>query len=272
MATNPTGMPPNRANAVTICPAHRGQSSRNSPSSHRRADHLAGVVGGGLAVGDDRAQLGRRAQHRVADRRQRRDLVGVRRAGTRAARPRPRSTSSDSTAHSPLDVAWMAVPPSSLIPIRIPVNSATICGPDTKAKASELITTRSASPSRRAGPETTGPVAAAITGTCPEHGRSRRPPAPTRAARPRRRGRRPRSTPRRRRKGSRGGGPGPPPRPSLTPSAWVMAPRRMVPSDRAMTASRTADAPDDRRDGAHDALAHVGWSLQAGHDRHRCRM
>ena len=38
------------------------------------------------------------------------------------------STSSDSTEHSPLAVACTARPPSSSIPISIPVNSATICG------------------------------------------------------------------------------------------------------------------------------------------------
>ena len=32
-ATMPTEIPPIRQNPVTICPAHRGHSSRNSPSS-----------------------------------------------------------------------------------------------------------------------------------------------------------------------------------------------------------------------------------------------
>ena len=51
------------------------------------SDHVAHVVGRRLAVRDDRAQLRRRAQHRVADRGDWRQLVGVRRAGTREARP-----------------------------------------------------------------------------------------------------------------------------------------------------------------------------------------
>ena len=66
------------------------------------------------------------------------------------------STSSDCTAHSPLDVAWTAAPPSWLIPTSIPVNSATICGPDTKATASELMTTRSERPEQERGPRDHG--------------------------------------------------------------------------------------------------------------------
>jgi len=37
--------------------------------------------------------------------------------------------------------------------------------PDTNATASEFMTTRSERPRSRAGPETTGPVATAMTGT-----------------------------------------------------------------------------------------------------------
>ena len=79
------------------------------------------------------------------------------------------STSSDSTAHRPLDLAWAATPPSCCRPTATPVNSSTICGPETKATASEFMTTRSDMPSSRAGPETTGPVTAVITGTMPLH-------------------------------------------------------------------------------------------------------
>ena len=61
----------------------------------------------------------------------------------------------------------MAAPPSSRRPISMPVNSATIWGPETNATASEFMTTRSERPSSRAGPEMTGPVAAAMTGTMP---------------------------------------------------------------------------------------------------------
>ena len=79
-------------------------------------------------------------------------------------RRRPRRRTAPRTTHSG---GVDAAPPSWLIPTSIPVNSATICGPETKATASELMTTRSERPSRSAGPETTGPVAAAMTGTWP---------------------------------------------------------------------------------------------------------
>ena len=153
------------------------------------------------------------------------------------------STSSDCTAHSPLALAWTAAPPSSPIPISIPVNSATICGPDTKATASELITTRSERPSSSAGPETTGPVAAAMTGTCPLQRAmaAAARPHPWSAATPSRT-----SAPLEATKKTRG-------MPSATawsaasasrtPSAWVMAPRRMVPRERAMTALRPPIRP-----------------------------
>ena len=72
-------------------------------------------------------------------------------------------------AHSPLERACMAVPPSWWIPIRTPVNSSTMAGPETKAKASAVITTRSASPRSRAGPDSAGPVTTTTTGTMPEH-------------------------------------------------------------------------------------------------------
>ncbi len=77
-----------------------------------------------------------------------------------------------------------------------PVNWATIEGPDTKANASAVMITTSASAEHEGGPEITGPVTAASTGTIPEQARSRRRPAPSRAARrsPRRRRRRSRTS------------------------------------------------------------------------------
>ena len=63
----------------------------------------------------------------------------------------------------------MAVPPSWWIPMRTPVNCSTMAGPDTKAKASLVMTTRSARPRRNAGPEMAGPVTTTTTGTAPEH-------------------------------------------------------------------------------------------------------
>ena len=52
------------------------------------------------------------------------------------------------------------------------INSATIVGPETKAYASSVMITWSASPRRRAGPETAGPVTMRITGTMPEQAES----------------------------------------------------------------------------------------------------
>ena len=88
------------------------------------------------------------------------------------------SSEAASTAHSPLDRACMATPPNCWMPMRTPVNSSTMAGPDTKANASAVITVRSASPRRRAGPESAGPVSTMTTGTTPEHA------AKARAARP----------------------------------------------------------------------------------------
>ena len=62
--------------------------------------------------------------------------------------------------------------------MRMPVNSSTMAGPETKAKASVVMMTRSASPRRRAGPDSAGPVTTTTTGTMPEQ------PARARAARP----------------------------------------------------------------------------------------
>ena len=153
------------------------------------------------------------------------------------------STSSDSTEHSPLEVAWMALPPSSASPTSIPVNSATICGPDTNATASELITTRSESPKSSAGPDTTGPVAAAITGTCPlqremaaaacPHPCSDATPSCTSA--PLDATKNTNGIPRSRAWSAASA--------SRTPSAWVKAPRRMEPSDRQMTTLRPPMRP-----------------------------
>ncbi len=81
-------------------------------------------------------------------------------------------------AHSPLDRACMAVPPSWWIPMRTPVKSSTMAGPETKAKASVVITTTSAMPSSRAGPESAGPVTTTTTGTIPEHMASARAACP----------------------------------------------------------------------------------------------
>ena len=153
------------------------------------------------------------------------------------------STSSDSTVHSPLAVAWMAVPPSSASPTSMPVNSATICGPDTNATASELITTRSDNPKRSAGPDTTGPVAAAITGTrplqremaaaaCP-HPCSEATPSCTSA--PLDATKNTNGIPRSRAWSAASA--------SRTPSAWVKAPRRMEASDRQMTTLRPPMRP-----------------------------
>ena len=263
LATNPTGIPPSRAKAVTSWPAQRGHSSRNSPSSQTRAHHVAHVVGGRLAVGDDRAQLRRRAQHRVADGRQRRHLVGVARAGTRAARPRRRRRrrTPPRTARWP----WRARPPrpARRCPISMPVNSATICGPDTKATASELMTTRSESPSRSAGPETTGPVAAAITGTCPLQREiaAAACPHPCSAATPSRTSAPLEAT--KKTKGIPSCAAWSAASASRTPSAWVMAPRRMVPERPGDDHVAPADPPDHRRDGADDPLADVGRLFHA---------
>ncbi len=62
----------------------------------------------------------------------------------------------------------MAAPPRSWRPTRIPVNPSTASGPDTKAKASGVITVTSARPSNSDGPEIAAPVTAARTGTDPE--------------------------------------------------------------------------------------------------------
>ena len=61
-----------------------------------------------------------------------------------------------------------------------------MAGPDTKATAAGVMTTRSAMPSMRAGPETTGPVTTAITGTTPEQAAmaAADPPQPCRASMP----------------------------------------------------------------------------------------
>ena len=181
------------------------------------------------------------------------------------------STSSDSTAHSPLAVACIAVPPSSPIPTSIPVNSATICGPDTKATASELITTRSESPSSRAGPETTGPVAAAITGTCPlqrEIAAAARPhpcsaATPSRTSAPLEATKKTNGIPSWRAWSAASA--------SRTPSAWVMAPRRMVPSDRAMTALRPPIRPTTEVTAPTIPLP-TSWCLLHAGRRHRGRM
>ena len=175
------------------------------------------------------------------------------------------STSSDCTAHSPLAVAWTDAPPSWLMPTSIPVNSATICGPETKATASELMTTRSDRPSRSAGPETTGPVAAAMTGTCPlqrEIAAAGTAPA------------------------VQGGHPvedvgaarrheedeGDPELAGLVGGLGQPDPVRMGDGPAAHGAERPrndriapADPPDHRRDGADDPLADVGRLLHAGH-------
>ena len=175
------------------------------------------------------------------------------------------STSSDSTAHSPLEVAWTPAPPSWLIPTSIPVNSATICGPETKATASELMTTRSERPSRSAGPETTGPVAAAMTGTWPlqrEMAAAARP-HPCSAATPSST-----SAPLDATKKTKG-------MPELTGLVGRFGqPHTVRVRDGAASqgAERPgnddvapADPPDLRRDGADDALADGGRLLHLGH-------
>jgi hypothetical protein len=204
------------------------------------------------------AQLGRGSQHRVRNGRNRWNLVGVagRYSSSSATAP---STSSDSTAHRPLDLAWVATPPSSRRPISTPVNSATICGPDTKATASEFMTTRSdkAQQERRTRDHRSGGG-----GNDRHHAaaarRWRRRPCPSRAARPPRRARRPHSTPRRRRRDAQvtglvgrlgqphavGIGDGPPPHGA----------ERSANDDVA-----TTDAADLRRDGADDALPDIRY-------------
>ena len=69
---------------------------------------------------------------------------------------------------------------------RDPVNSATIDGPETKAYASSVMITKSASPMRRAGPDTAGPSSTTMTGTMPEQSAMARAacPHPWRAAMP----------------------------------------------------------------------------------------
>ena len=49
-----------------------------------------------------------------------------------------------------------------------PVNSATIAGPERNAYDAAVMTTKSASPSRSAGPDTAGPSTTMMTGTTPE--------------------------------------------------------------------------------------------------------
>ena len=151
------------------------------------------------------------------------------------------------------------------------MNSATICGPDTKATASELITTRSESPRRRAGPETTGPVAAAITGTCPlqrEIAAAARP-HPCSAATPSRT-----SAPLDATKKTKGipscaglvGGLGEPHPVGVGDGAAPHGAER--PGDDGVA---PADPPHHRRDGADDPLADVVVLLHADR-RHRGRM
>ena len=93
---------------------------------------------------------------------------GDSRAPPRAARPRRRRRRPAARTIRSLR-ACMAAPPRSCRLTRIPVNPSTASGPDTKAKASGVITVTSARPSSSAGPEIAAPVTAARTGTDPEH-------------------------------------------------------------------------------------------------------
>src|SRR5260221_13363063 len=68
------------------------------------------------------------------------------------------SSSATTIVATPLAVAWTADPPSSAPATSTPVNVFTIAGPLTHAYASVVITTTSQRPSRRAGPDTAGPV------------------------------------------------------------------------------------------------------------------
>ena len=60
LATNPTGMPPSRANAVDDLAGPTWPQLAKLAVVAEDPDHVADVVGGRLAVGDDGAQLGRR--------------------------------------------------------------------------------------------------------------------------------------------------------------------------------------------------------------------
>src|SRR5438067_5149171 len=70
--------------------------------------------------------------------------------------------------------------------MRTPVNSSTMFGPETNAKASSVKSTTSASPSRSAGPETAAPVTIITTGTLAPHRATAAAarPQPCRAAMP----------------------------------------------------------------------------------------
>ncbi len=161
-------------------------------------------------------------------------------------------------------MAWTAAPPSWLIPTSMPVNSATICGPETKATASELMTTRSERPRSSAGPETTGPVAAVITGTCPLQRAmaAAARPHPCRAATPSRT-----SAPLEATKKTKG-------MPRCTGLVGRLGQAHAVRMGDGATAHgpegagddhiAAADPPDLRRDGADDPLADVGRLLHAG--------
>ena len=77
LATNPTGIPPRRAKRGDQLPGPARPELPELAVVAQRPDHVPGVVGGRLAVRDDGAQLGRGAQHGIADRGRRRELVGV---------------------------------------------------------------------------------------------------------------------------------------------------------------------------------------------------
>ncbi len=109
-----------------------------------RGRGAAGRLRLGGVVGPDRRRLRRRCGR------------GGSRARTRAARPRrPRPRPAARTAR--WRVACMAAPPRSCRLTRIPVNPSTASGPDTKAKASGVMTVTSARPRSRAGPEMAAP-------------------------------------------------------------------------------------------------------------------
>ena len=133
------------------------------------------------------------------------------------------------------------------------------------------MTTRSDSPSRRAGPETTGPVAAAITGTCP----LQREIAAAACPQPVQRGHAVEDVGPARGDEEDEGDPevaslvcrlGEPHSVGMGDGATAHGAER--PGDDCVA---TADTPDHRRHGTDHALADVG-RFQAGHGRHRRRM
>ena len=113
-ATNPTGIPPNRANAVTICLP----TAARAPGTRRRrtaTHHVAHVVRRRLAVGMTVRSSGvdRRTESLTGARGGISSVLDGKYSNKSATAP---STSSDSTLHSPLGRRVRRSPPNSPSP------------------------------------------------------------------------------------------------------------------------------------------------------------